>query len=262
MLRDQHQRNRQHGDDRVQPELRELKMRQREQTGLLYRLKIHNTENRSRNIPADDGDQNGNNRKEVAEQDGAEHRNPQRNEKNDGVFGVYRCNHLLKQSRGALDRHIAGLRQNSGGGCRRAGKLQTDQRDDRAHRGRRKKLVDPVGAEPLDDQCQNHHQAANRNKAALRIGKPAAGRVLIPVDDDEGRADERKAGTEVRRAFSLCNPKEKQCADAVHQKNDRGVDPKQRGNQHRRAEHCEHVLYAQRDRLPQRRLFMGLNDVF
>lgn len=77
-----------------------------------------------------------------------------------------------------------------------------------------------------------------------RIGKPAAGRVLIPVDDDEGRADERKAGTEVRRAFSLCNPKEKQCADAVHQKNDRGVDPKQRGNQHRRAEHCEHVLYA------------------
>lgn len=80
--------------------------------------------------------------------------------------------------------------------------------------------------------------------------------------DQQCRCDKGKAGTQISRSFCLRNENKEQSAEAVHQQYNSRVDVKQSGNQHRCAEHSEHMLDAQGNGLPQRRPFIYLNNSF
>jgi len=262
VLRNDEKRNGQHGDHRIHPESGKLEMRQGDHARLLHLCEIHNADTDRRNVAADDRDQDRDHRKKPAEQDGAEHRNAQGDEKDDHVSGVHPRDDLAVKALGFLGKLIARRRQNSRRRRRRAGKLQADQGDDRAHGRGRKKGFDPVGAEFIDNEREQPDQDADRDKPALRIGESAAGRVFVARHHDQRRADEREAGTQESRRLPLCDPEKEQRAEPVHQQDHGRVDSEQGGNQNGCAEHGEHMLNAQRDRLFQRRPFLHLDNFF
>jgi len=123
--------------------------------------------------------------------------------------------------------------------------LEAYERDDRAHGRGRKHHLDPAGAEDADDQCDEDEHAAGRDEAAERVRIVLMLERGVGAENDEHGRDEREARAEKRRSPSLAQKQIDERADAVHEKNDRGVDAEKRGDENRRAEHGEKVLEAQ-----------------
>ena len=171
-------------------------------------------------VSGDHGDQDRDHREKAAEQDGAEHGKAQGHKKYDGVPG------------------IDDLVQKTGVAGSAAGEFQSDEGDHRPHGGRRKDDVDPFVAHLVNDERQDTAHKAHGHEAAQGV-------FIAPVgNDDACGSQEGEAGSKIGRSLPFGDQDKKQRAQAVHKKNDSRVDPKQEGDQHRRAEHGEHVLDA------------------
>ena len=231
--------NRQDDQDGVDVELRRLEVRNGDEAGVQRiddGLGVDDAGNNARDVAADDRDQDRNGREEAAEHDAAEYRNGERHEKGDD----------------RADGHA--VTDDAAGGSRRAGQLETDERDDRAHGCRRQHDADPVRAAFVDDERENAAARADCDEAAERV-------LVAPVLDDDGRGcDEREGRAEVGRRLALGDQDEQQRADAVHEQHDGRVHMEDERDQYGCAEHREHMLDGQRHEQPRRDLVLDLND--
>ena len=150
------QNDRHHREDGVDIKLRHLKMRQGEEARAAHTGKVHKAKNSRQHIACHNGDQDRDDSEELAEQDGAEHRNGKRGNKDSCAAGI---------DGSAVCRKKAGR---VGG---RTGKLQAYERHNRTHGGRRQHHVDPAGTEEVDDHGKDAAEDAHNHKPALRISK-------------------------------------------------------------------------------------------
>ena len=231
--------DRQDDQDGVDVELRRLEVRNGDEAGVQRiddGLGVDDAGNNARNVAADDRDQDRNGREEAAEHDAAEYRNGERHEKGDD----------------RADGHA--VADDAAGGSRRAGQLETDERDDRAHGCRRQHDVYPVRAAFVDDEREDAAARADCDEATERV-------LVAPVLDDDGRGcDEREGRAEVGRRLALGDQDEQQRADAVHEQHDRRVHLEDERHEHGCAEHREHMLDGQRHEQSRRDLVLDLND--
>ena len=231
--------DRQDDQDGVDVEHRRLKVRNGDEAGVQRiddGLGVDDAGNNARDVAADDRDQDRNGREETAEHDAAEYRNGERHEKGDD----------------RADGHA--VADDAAGGSRRAGQLETDERDDRAHGCRRQHDADPVRAAFVDDKRENAAARADCDEAAERV-------LVAPVLDDDGRGcDEREGRAEVGRRLALGDQDEQQRADAVHEQHDGRVHLEDERHEHGCAEHREHMLDGQRHEQSRRDLVLDLND--
>ena len=213
--------DRQDDQDGVDVELRRLEVRNGNEAGVQRiddGLGVDDAGNNARNVAADDRNQDRNGREETAEHDAAEYRNGERHEKGDD----------------RADGHA--VADDAAGGSRRAGQLETDERDDRAHGCRRQHDADPVRAAFVDDEREDAAASADCDEAAERV-------LVAPVLNDDGRGcDEREGRAEVGRRLALGDQDEQQRADAVHEQHDRRVHLEDERHEHGRAEHRKHML--------------------
>ena len=231
--------DRQDDQDGVDVELRRLEVRNGDKAGVQRiddGLGVDDAGNNARNVAADDRDQDRNGREEAAEHDAAEYRNGERHEKGDD----------------RADGHA--VADDAAGGSRRAGQLEADQRNDRAHGCRRQHDADPVGSALIDKEREHAAARTYDNKAAERV-------LVAPVLDDDGRGcDEREGRAEVGRRLALGDQDEQQRADAVHEQHDGRVHLEHERHEHGCAEHREHMLDGQRHEQSRRDLVLDLND--
>ena len=150
------QEDRHHREDGVHLKLRELEVRQRDDTGVVDGGEIDKAEDGGENIARDNRNQHGNHAEEPAEQDRAEDGDTERHK---------------EDSQSAHIDALPGAGQQAGGVGGAARELEANQRDDRAHRGGRQDDVNPAGAELVDDERQHAAENADDNEAALRVGE-------------------------------------------------------------------------------------------
>ena len=239
MLVCDNQNDRKNDKDGVDVKLRGLEIRNGDKAGVQRindGLGFDNTGEHTRDVAADNGDQNRNSRKEAAEQHAAEYRNGQRYEERDD-----------RASRYATTDNTAGF-------SRRACQLKADQRNDRAHGCGRQNDVDPVRATLIDNEREHTAARTYDNKAAERI-------LITPVFNNDGRrSDKRERRAEVCGRLALGDEDEQQRADTVHEQHDRRVHLEDERHEHGRAEHRKHMLDGQRHEQARRHLFLYLND--
>ena len=199
-------------------------------------LGFDNTGEHTRDVAADDRDQNRDSREEAAEQHAAEYRNGQRYKERDNRSGG------------------DAVTDNAAGRSRRACQLKADQRNDRAHGCGRQNDVDPVRTALIDNECEHTAARTYDNKAAERI-------LITPVFDNNGRrCDKCERRAEIRGRLALGDEDEQQRADTVHEQHDRRVHLEDERHEHGRAEHRKHMLDGQRHEQARRHLFLYLND--
>ena len=231
--------DRQDDEDRVDVELRRLEVRDGDKAGVQGvndGLGLDDFGNDTRDVAADDRDQNRNGREEAAEHNAAEYRNGQRYEERDD-----------RASRYATTDNTAGF-------CRRACQFKADECNDRAHGCGRKNDADPVGSAFVDDEREDAAARADCDEAAERV-------LVAPVLDNDGRrSDKRERGAEVGRRLALGDEDEQQRADTVHEQHDRRVHLEDERHEHGRTEHRKHMLDGQRYEQSRRDLVLDLND--
>ena len=258
MLGDDHQRRRHDDQDRGQVIDREDGLGhgedgRRNDGAEVDRAGNPEVDDHRQHVADDDAHQHRQRRKEAAKQQRAEHHHAECDERD-------RCRHAGRVMRAVL---LAAREGHVGGDRRQA---EADQRHDHAHRRRRQDDVQPLSARPADDERDDDEDQAGDREAADRMLKPQRRR-RRGGDAGEGRRDEGEARAEERRRLAPADEQVDQRADAVHQQNQRRVDDRrprlrveQDRHQHRRAEHREQVLQAQRYALEDRNLLFHLND--
>ncbi len=239
MLVCDNQKDRKNDQNRVDVKLRGLEVRDGDKAGVQRindGLGFDNTGEHTRDVAADNGDQNRDSREEAAEQHTAEYRNGQRYKEGDNRSGG------------------DAVTDNAAGRSRRACQLQADQGNNRPHGSRRQNDVDPVRAALIDNEREHTAARTYDNKAAERI-------LITPVVDNDGRrSDKCERRAEIRGRLALGDEDEQQRADTVHEQHDRRVHLEDERHEHGRAEHRKHMLDGQRHEQARRHLFLYLND--
>ena len=239
MLVCDNQKDRKNDQNRVDVKLRGLEVRDGDKAGVQRindGLGFDNTGEHTRDVAADNGDQNRDSREEAAEQHTTEYRNGQRYKECDNRSGG------------------DAVTDNAAGRSRRACQLQADQSNNRTHGCGRQNDVDPVRAALIDNEREHTAARTYDNKAAERI-------LITPVVDNDGRrSDKCERRAEIRGRLALGNEDEQQRADTVHEQHDRRVHLEDERHEHGRAEHRKHMLDGQRHEQARRHLFLYLND--
>ena len=129
--------------------------------------------------------------------------------------------------------------------------VQTDQGDDRAGHDRRHEAVDPLVTDLIDDQADHEQQESCCDDASQ-----GEAHVLVGAHAGDHRTDERKARPEITRDLVPGDHEERQRANAAEE--DRRCRRKSGDERHqeRGAEHGDHVLHADADRLRPRQPFV------
>ena len=202
MLVRDNQKDRKNDQNRVDVKLRGLEVRDGDKAGVQRindGLGFDNTGEHTRDVAADNGDQNRDSREEAAEQHTAEYRNGQRYKEGDNRSGG------------------DAVTDNAAGRSRRACQLQADQGNNRTHGSRRQNDIDPVRTALIDNEREHTAARTYDNKAAERI-------LITPVFDNDGRrSDKRERRAEVCGRLALGDEDEQQRADTVHEQHDRRV---------------------------------------
>ena len=238
VFRGDDQNDRKDDQDRLRVKFCQLEIRHGEDRRRYYRREIHDSAADSSHIARDHSDQDRDNGKKAAEDDGSENSNAKRYEEHDHIF---RLNRFVQKP--------CILRSASR-------QLQADQRHHRPHRRRRQNHIDPVGTELIDNRSQNTAAEAYHHETAQRIF------ISHLADDNSRRRQESKAGTQISRRLSLCYRNVQKRTEAVHEQNDRRINAEHKGHQNTGAEHGQQMLDGQRDQQINRNLFVHLNDSF
>ena len=238
VLRGHQQQCRKNGQHRLHVESGGLKIGQGEKGCFTYRAEVQYTQNRRGNISGNDSYQNRDYGKKAPKQDLSEHSNPQGNEK---YCHIPRIHFLCQQSRGIR---------------RVSRQLQSNQRHHRPHGRGGKHDINPVRAAFLYDQGHDHAADTQHHKTAQRV------LVAEFVNHQQSRRQEREAGAQICRGFSLRNQNKQQRSHTIHQKHHRRVDAEHKRHQHRRAEHGEHMLHTQRHQQLHRHTLLHLDQSF
>ena len=229
MLHDDDDGGGQDDEDGAQIKFRRVERRDGEPRRAFDIRKIDDPRGEGDHIAEYDADQDGDDGEKASERDGCKDGNRKRcdGDKDNRGIGL-----VPRESRHAR---------------RRRHELQTDDRDDRAHRRGREDDVDPARSHRMHEETHEAEHSADDDEAAER------GFVAVLREDEEHRREKCKARTEIRGDFPFAENQIEERADAVEEQHRRGVDVKENRDEHRRAEHREEMLQGQRNRFEERR---------
>ncbi len=133
---------------------------------------------------------------------------------------------------------------------------EPDDDHDGADERRRQDLVEPAGADGLDDRRDDHVDHAGGHQTTQGRGDVLG----LAADDGDERCDEREAGTQVARDLVAHADEIEDRADARGHEADAGIEAGEDRHENGRAEHGHQVLERQRDRPRKRQSLVGLHD--
>jgi hypothetical protein len=129
------------------------------------------------------------------------------------------------------------------------GEVEADEHDDGAGHRRRQDPVDELGTGEVDEHTHGgEHEASDED----RTGDVRRVVALVERADRRDRRHERGAGAEVARHAVLDDQQEQDRAEAGEHDGEVGVEPHHQGEHEGGAEHGDHVLGAEPDRLAPR----------
>lgn len=204
--------------DSVDIENRSVEMRYLEPGCVDYRLEVDDTHDSSKNITADNAEENRDDAHKAAEGNGADNADSQCEHRNSNVDHV---DFIAGQAC-----HVS---------CNRC-QLQTDNSNNCAHCCRREDDINPFGTYAVDNQREKHEQQTKNDEAGLCMIIGRGGH------NQQYRRNKGKAGTEIGRNFTFSDKDVEQGAQAIHKQAGGRVDLEQKGNQHGGAEHSEKML--------------------